>query len=53
MTTGQQDTSTQSDDSNTPPVWVQEPDDSDADPHSPTGHEEGEPMEEPGYGHGV
>jgi len=54
MTTGQHDTSSRSDDVNTPRVWAQEPDGSDEEPDSPpTGHEEGEPMDEPGYGHGV
>ena len=52
--TAQQETPSRTDDTRTPPVWAHEPDASDGEPNGhPSCHEEGESMEEPGYGHGV
>ena len=54
MSTAPQDTSTRQDDSKNPAMWIGDPDGADTERNAPmTRHDEEEPMEEPGYGHGV
>jgi hypothetical protein len=54
MSTAPQETATRQDDSKNPAMWIGDPDGTDTDQNPPmTRHDEEEPMEEPGYGHGV
>ena len=51
----QHDESTSTNEPHAPPVWVHEPDarDDDHPSHPPSGRDEGQGLDEPGYGYGV